>query len=293
MLAGLDGELDVLVGTDFAALDGGGLVGLLAGVASARARLDAVEARVIAEASRQHVAFAYGATSIGDLVAGVTRCSRGEARAKVQRSVDLAPRTTLTGEPLPPIHPHTAAAFEAGQLSAAHADAIVDCLGRLPATCPAEDLAVAERCLVEVARHEAPLAVRRAGQVLLARLDPDGTEPREERIARARCFGLRDNPDGTTTPYGVLTPEWAAIWQPILDALAAPLPAGEDGERDDRSHGQRVHDAFLEAGQRLLRSHTLPDQGGLPVTILIRTTPQRPDHPRRPGPHRATATCCR
>ena len=292
MLAGLDGELDVLVETDLAALDGGGLVGMLAGVASARARLDAFEARVIAEASRQHVAFSHGATSIARSGRRRDPLLPRRRAGEVQRSVDLAPRTTLTGEPLHPIHPHTAAAFEAGQLSAAHADAIVDCLGRLPATCPAEDLAVAERCLVEIARHEAPLAVRRAGQVLLARLDPDGTEPREERIARARCFGLRDNPDGTTTPYGVLTPEWAAIWQPILDALAAPLPAGEDGERDDRSHGQRVHDAFLEAGQRLLRSHTLPDQGGLPVTILIRTTHQdlTPPAPRSAP---ATATCCR
>ena len=191
---------------------------------AARARLDAFEGRVIAEAQRQHIAFAHGATSIADLVAGVTRCSRAEARAKVQRSVDLGPRTTLTGEPLEPIHPHTAAAFEAGQISAAHADAITDCLGHLPAGCPAEDLAVAERCLLEIARHEPPLAVRRAGQVLLARLDPDGTEPREQQIQKARCLGLRDNPDGTKSPYGVLTPEWAAIWQPILDSLAAPAP---------------------------------------------------------------------
>ncbi len=273
VLAGLDGELDALFESELSVRSGSELVAMLAGTAAARARLDAFEVRVIAEAQRQHIAFDHGATSLPDLVAGVTRCSRGEARARVRRSVDLAPRTALTGEALEPIHPHAAAAFEAGQISAAHADAIVDCLGRIPPTCPLEDTAVAERCLVDIACHEAPLAVRRAGQVLLARLDPDGVEPRDERIQRERCFGLRDNPDGTKSPYGTLTPEWCAIWQPVLDALAAPLSAGEDGQRDERSYGQRLHDAFLEAGERLLRSGTLPASGGLPVTILIHTKP--------------------
>ncbi len=274
VLAGLDGELDALFVSELSVRSGSELVAMLAGTAAARARLDAFEGWVIAEAQRQHIAFAHGATSLPDLVAGVTRCSRGEARARVRRSVDLGPRTALTGEPLEPIHPPTAAAFEAGQISAAHADAVVECLARIPATCPAEDLAVAERCLLHIARHEAPLAVQRAGQLLLARLDPDGTEPRDQQLQRARCLGFRDNPDGSKTPYGVLTPEWAAVWQPILDSLAAPLPAGEDGQRDDRSYGQRVHDAFLEAGLRLLRSHTLPATGGLPVTLLLQTTPE-------------------
>lgn len=59
----------------------------------------------------------------------------------------------------------------------------------------------------------------------------------------------------------------------LIDALSAPLPAqqddhGQQGQRDDRSAGQRRHDRLLEAGLRLLRSDTLPDRGGVPVTVL-------------------------
>ncbi len=90
---------------------------------------------------------------------------------------------------------------------------------------------------------------------------------------------MRDNRDGTTSPYGRFTPELGAIWKPILDALSAPQPAQNtdntadgtvDGivEPDPRSAGQRRHDALLEAGLRLLRSATLPDSGGAPVTVL-------------------------
>jgi hypothetical protein len=70
-------------------------------------------------------------------------------------------------------------------------------------------------------------------------------------------------------PYGRLTPEAAAVWNPILDALSAPQPHDDDGEPDQRSAGQRRHDGLLEAGLRLLRSATLPDSGGAPVTVLV------------------------
>ena len=56
----------------------------------------------------------------------------------------------------------------------------------------------------------------------------------------------------------------------LLRRTAAQLTALLDP--DERSAGQRRHDALLDAGLRLLRSDTLPDHGGVPVTILARTT---------------------
>ncbi|HEX3732926.1 MAG TPA: DUF222 domain-containing protein, partial [Mycobacteriales bacterium] len=53
------------------------------------------------------------------------------------------------------------------------------------------------------------------------------------------------------------------------DADSAAATEREQPERDDRTPAQRRHDGFLEAGQRLLRSATLPDCGGTPVTVLV------------------------
>ena len=54
--------------------------------------------------------------------------------------------------------------------------------------------------------------------------------------------------------HGDLTAECAAAVAAVLDALAAPAGAG-----DDRSRGQRYHDALAEAMGRLTASGMLPE----------------------------------
>jgi hypothetical protein len=132
-------------------------------------------------------------------------------------------------------------------------------------------MGVVESTLVRAACHEHPAALRRTAAMLLARLDPDGAEPREDELLRRREVTLARNRDGSGRLTGRLSPETAATWETIMDTLSAPAPA-EDGARDERSAGQRRHDALAEAGQRLLRSDSLPTAGGVPVTILARTT---------------------
>lgn len=144
---------------------------------------------------------------------------------------------------------------------------------------------IVEHALVEQALHTHPGEVVRAGQVLLNRIDRDGEQPRDDERQRRRAFGTRKDSDGMAVPGGRLTPMWSAVWDPILDALSAPIPADENGERDDRTATQRRHDALIEAGLRLLRSGTLPDCGGMPVTI----GPASGAVSRSP----TTASCCR
>jgi hypothetical protein len=151
---------------------------------------------------------------------------------------------------------------------------------RIPDRFAAEFAGIVEHGLLAQARHGHPGEVAKAGEVMLARIDQDGQDPREDEKQRRREFGVRMNADGTGTPYGRFTSALCAVWNPIIDALAAPQPAdhtsdqtgdetgGETGERDERTAGQRRHDGLLEAGQRLLRSGTLPDSGGVPVTVL-------------------------
>ena len=109
---------------------------------------------------------------------------------------------------------------------------------------------------------------------LLATVDPDGAAPREQEQQRRRGFSLRDQPDGSSLPSGYLTPECTALMRALLDPLSKPVPS-DDGIGDNRTPAQRRHDALLEAAQRLIRSGTLPDSGGVPATVVVSMTDQQ------------------
>src|SRR3954452_22124353 len=63
----------------------------------------------------------------------------------------LAPRLTLTGDPLPALHPAVAAAFDAGQLSLEAARLVLDTLTTLSPRLGLDELQARERFLVEEA----------------------------------------------------------------------------------------------------------------------------------------------
>ena len=65
---------------------------------------------------------------------------------------------------------------------------------------------------------------------------------------------------GAGVLHGDLTAECAAAVAAVLDALSAPA-----GKEDDRTKGQRYHDALAEAMRRLAASGMLPERAGQPV----------------------------
>ena len=65
---------------------------------------------------------------------------------------------------------------------------------------------------------------------------------------------------GAGVLHGDLTAECAAAVAAVLDALSAPA-----GNEDDRTKGQRYHDALAEAMRRLAASGLLPERAGQPV----------------------------
>src|SRR4051812_31593053 len=270
-IAGLHAAVDGLLGVPVEGLAATELASLLEAVEVQRRRLEAVDQRLVAGASAGGVAAAFGQAGVADVLTSLLRIDPREARARVSRAVDLGPRRALTGERLAPLLPVTADAVARGAVSAAQVEVIVDCLERIPPAAPAAAGPVAERLLVEAARHEHPRLLRRTAAELLARLDPDGLEPVEDRAERRRSFTLVRKPDGTSSPRGSWTAELTALWEAILDSLAAPQPS-EDGLPDDRSPAQRRHDAMADAASRLLRSATLPAAAGSPVTVLATTT---------------------
>jgi hypothetical protein len=110
------------------------------------------------------------------------------------------------------------------------------------------------------------------GQRILAQLDPDGPSPAEERQQQSqRRVSLSRLPDSTGLLDGQLTPSCQAIWEAVLTPLAARRPDDALGP-DDRTPGQRLHDAFEEAGRRMLKAGELPDHAGLPAQLVITLT---------------------
>ena len=105
--------------------------------------------------------------------------------------------------------------------------------------------------LADLAGLFAEMYVRARGD--LPDQDP-GREFADREVKLATTIG------GAGVVHGDLTAECAAAVAAVLDALSAP--AGKD---DDRTKGQRYHDALQEAMRRLTAANLLPERAGQPV----------------------------
>src|SRR5689334_19595054 len=105
--------------------------------------------------------------------------------------------------------------------------------------------------LADLAALFAEMYVRARGD--LPDQDP-GREFADREVKLATTIG------GAGVLHGDLTAECAAAVAAVLDALSAPA-----GAEDDRTKGQRYHDALAEAVRRLAASGMLPERAGQPV----------------------------
>ena len=105
--------------------------------------------------------------------------------------------------------------------------------------------------LADLAGLFAEMYVRARGD--LPDQDP-GREFADREVKLATTIG------GAGVLHGDLTAECAAAVAAVLDALSAPA-----GNEDDRTRGQRYHDALAEAMRRLAASGMLPERAGQPV----------------------------
>ncbi len=71
-----------------------------------------------------------------------------------------------------------------------------------------------------------------------------------------------------------LDSETAALAMTVLHSLAAPK-LSEAGERDQRTSGQRMHDALRVVLKLALCAGELPTSGGVPATVLITMTAEQ------------------
>lgn len=217
----------------------------------------------------------------------VLRISRTEARRRIRDAEQLAPRASLTGEPLPALLPATAKQWEAGVLDGEHLRVIQRFLRELPVEIPPSAVERAEAFLAEKAAELRPDQLEKLAERLALSVNPDGNFSDEDR-ARKRgfvwCGGQRA--DGMSHGKLVATPEVRAMLDAWLAKFAAPgmcdpndpspvvtgEPAQENVDRDTRSHGQRQHDALAALLRGQLGDPKLGQHNGLPVTVIVSAT---------------------
>jgi hypothetical protein len=263
--------IDALTAVDLTTLSRDELLGLTRAVETHRRRLPVVDHRIVAELESRGVAFELGCTSTAALLRTALRLAPADAKARVSAAADLGPRRAVSGEALPPLFACLAAAQAEGAVSTQHAKVIVDAIDELPAQAQVEYAVAVEERLVADARVFDPAQLCRLARRIVAIIDPDGTLADDRHHERRRGAALSHNGDGSGELSAHLTPSALAVWEAVLDPLAAPQPTDETG-RDSRAPAQRLHDALLDAGQRLLRSGELPACGGIPATVIVTMT---------------------
>ena len=154
-------------------------------------------------------------------------------------------------------HPRVLAALAAGTVSESVGRVICLWTGKLPQEhrdAGDEQLLAAFAAglgLADLASLFAEMYVRARGDL------PD--QDREREFAD-REVKLATTIGGAGVVHGDLTAECAAAVAAVLDALGAPA-----GKEDDRTKGQRYHDALAEAMRRLTAAGLLPERAGQPV----------------------------
>jgi hypothetical protein len=208
--------------------------------------------------------------SLPDLLVAELRCTRSAAKAKAVAMERLCAKRSLTGETVEAAYPTMAAALAGAEVNFEHAAVIATVVESLPDPVRAERGNEVEATLTQLARTEDPRSLKLLADRIVAHLDPDGTPPDEldrHQHSRRRLL-LWANGDGSGDLSGTLTPACQAIWQSVLTPLAGQRPDDALGP-DTRSQAQRMHDAFEEAGRRLLAAGELPDTAGLSSTLIV------------------------
>ena len=206
------------------------------------------------------------ATSLSTMLQAMLRLSPQAAARRIAAARDLGPRVGLSGQLLPAILPAVADAVTAGTLSEEQAREISRVIEQLPSTVTIEQASQAERQLVTAASQLAPRQLGQLGQRILAELDPDSVLSSDAEHRRRRTFLLTPLADGSYHARGVLTPACGALLLASLTPRSAPKPAA-DGP-DDRTYGQRMHDALAELADIQVRRNELVDAGA-PAQVIV------------------------
>ncbi|MEU4471954.1 DUF222 domain-containing protein [Micromonospora sp. NPDC023888] len=227
-------------------------------------RLAAVKLALVREIDGRGTAQAQGASSTAVWLRERLRLTVPTAR----RLVDLAAALD-TG------NPGVRAALANGDITVDQARVIADTVATVHTSAGAEAADKAVGVLTDWAGQFDPTLLRKLGTRILDHVAPDiadaaaqaALEAEARRATRDRHVTLSELSDGRLRLTGILDSETAGLLRAAIDPLSAP-----SGPDDQRSPGQRRHDALADICRLTLRTGDLPDHGGDPAQIVITTS---------------------
>jgi hypothetical protein len=192
----------------------------------------------------------------------------GEARRMAVHAEALCGRVTPTGARADPPLPVVADALADGVVGPDHVEAIRKAITGLPDAASTEDRVVAEKILCEAATTSEPFVVKRLGDEIAQRLDPDGDEPKEKDLLRPqRRLDVQETRDGRVLGRFDLDSETGALLTTLLSLHTAPHST-DDGP-DRRSGAERYGDAFRDILTLAAQCESTPSEAGEPATLMV------------------------
>ncbi|WP_410665173.1 DUF222 domain-containing protein [Amycolatopsis sp. lyj-84] len=208
----------------------------------------------------------YGHGSTAGWYAETARITPKEARKTVARAIAVNDGRNLDGTPAPASAPIAGAAAAEGDLGHQQLDPLLAVLKKIPA----EARPGAEQILVDLARRAGPQEIITAGANLVARLDPDGNEPKDEDLKPpSRELFLRKRDDGWWRLNGLLDPEFGARANALFETWGQRRPVDDDGNHDQRTPAQRHGDALFDAIHYAMTNDKAPTLSGDRTTVVV------------------------
>jgi hypothetical protein len=243
----LRSALDELAAVDLDGLSEDALLDLVGELSTAANRMAAALTSAVRAAEKREAYRRDGAVSMKAWLRGSCRMAPDQATA-----------TVSTGRRLEQL-PQTAAAFAAGEISAAHARVITRAMtpGRLAKAAEAGiDLAETDQIFAALARATAPHETARGVAAWVAGVDPDGSL--DDAADTRRRFSMASGMDGRWHLRGDLD----AVGGEYLRTALAALMNGDRPAGDPRSHAERQADALIALARGALDGGSLPDVRG-------------------------------
>jgi hypothetical protein len=221
-------------------------------------------------------------TSPSKLVSAVTGVSVREAGTRLELGRRLRGAVMLGGVVGPEPYPVVSVALAAGDLGVEAAAAITRECGVLAERgLEADAVAGAEQTLVHETVGRALTADQTAKLAIHLRelLDPDGAEPRDDRLQQQRSLTFTQSGDGMLRGKFALTPEQAGVWVGAIQALQSPRTTGprfvsEDDyiAADTRTSAQKNVDTVTELITRASTAPDMPRLAGATTTVNVHVT---------------------